>query len=84
MTTSTASFRLWAVSAERKREINWVARSKTIMCLLGTAVEAANKGRVAGAKYLIDTSKELFEEGQALPTSSRPIRTIRKTSRGIK
>ena len=54
------------------------------MCLLGTAVEAANKGRVAGAKYLIDTSKELFEEGQALPTSSRPIRTIRKTSRGIK
>ncbi|MCK4824737.1 hypothetical protein KA005_53790 [bacterium] len=65
------------MSAERKREINWVARSKTILYLVGTAVEAMDKGRAAGAKYLLGTSKELLKEGQALPTLLHSKRRIR-------
>ena len=80
MTLSTASFRLWEMSAERKRKINWVARAKAVQYLNETATEAINNNRISVANNLIETSEELLQEAQAIPPRPRSERTVRKAS----
>jgi hypothetical protein len=65
------------MSAERKRKIDWVARAKTALYLNETANEATKKGRIAAAKYLNDTSRDLLKDAFALPTLSSPEKTTR-------